>query len=80
MNLDEYKIIDLDEIYNFLVDYLGTRMTPHFYTKIYTNSNFISKAYVDYLVIRMTPHEETLNYKGVDLIEIYNFGIDLISI
>ena len=42
--------------------------------------NFRSKICVDYLSTKMAPNKKKLNYKIVDLVEIYNFHIKFISI
>ena len=44
------------------------------------NLNFRSEIFVDYLSTKMASNEKSLNYKVVDLIDIYNFHIKFISI
>ena len=44
------------------------------------NFNFRSEICVDYLSTKIAPNEKLMNYKVVDLVEVYNFYIKFISI
>ena len=77
------KIIDLDEIYNFVVQifFIWSHLGAQIIDKCSDlKFNFGSEACDNYLSTKMVSNKKYLNYKVIDLVEIYNLCIKFIFI
>jgi hypothetical protein len=63
-----YKVIDLDESYNFYILSPSEFIWNKYFFKVVKRRNI----YVDYLSLKMILFEKSLTYKVVDLVESYN--------
>ena len=80
------KVVDLVEFYNLYKDYLHAssyKLIVIFWKCAVQysdqNLNFGSENCVNFFSTKVAPNEKSLNYKVVDLVEIYNYYVKFIS-